>query len=381
MARVEPMSQSKPTRILYIEDDRDLAALVSFRLSKAGYVVDIAHNGAEGIAKFDSGSHDLVAVDHSIPVHDGLEVIGIMASRGPLPPTIMITGSGDEKIAVETMKRGADDYIVKDVGGGWLDLLPGVIKHVLAQRRLVREKERVERELRESERRCAEAEKLAAVSRIAARVAHEINNPLAGIKSSFQLVKNAVPKGHPDLIFAEVIDREIERIADIVSQMYELYPTNQGQISSIRVGEVMNEVVAMMKEVASEKQVRLENRTEDPGVIAVIPEGSLRQVAYNLLINAIESSPPGGTVSVEAKATGKNIEITVADQGPGIPSEIRDLVFEPFFTTKNRETNGGLGLGLSISRGIVKALQGTLDHESPPGVGTIFRVTIPLKAP
>ena len=373
------MSQSKPIRILYIEDDHDLAALVRLRLGKAGYLVDIAHDGAEGLTKCTTNSYDLLAVDHSLPVRDGLEVIGILASRGPLPPTIMITGSGDEKIAVETMKRGADDYIVKDLAGGWLDLLPGVIERVLAQRRLAREKEQIEQELRESERRRAEAEKLAAISRIAARVAHEINNPLAGIKSSFQLVKSAVPEGHPDLRFAEMIEKEIDRIANIVSRMYQLYPADQPQINSVRIGEFIDEVLTMVEPVARENQVHLENCIDHRGTIASIPENSLRQVSYNLLINAIESSPPGGIVRVDAKTAGGNIEITVIDRGAGIPIEIRDRVFDPFFTTKSRETTGGLGLGLSISKGIVESLRGSLDFESELGKGSVFRVTLPLQ--
>ena len=76
----------------------------------------MARDGAEGLAKYNAASYDLLAVDHSLPGRDGLEIIGILASRGPLPPTIMVTGSGDETTAVETIKRGADDYIVKDVG-------------------------------------------------------------------------------------------------------------------------------------------------------------------------------------------------------------------------------------------------------------------------
>lgn len=373
------MSQSKPIRILYIEDDRDLAALVRLRLGKAGYTVDIAHDGAEGLAKCDAGSYDLVAIDLSLPVQDGLEVIGVLAAKGPLPPTIMITGSGDEKIAVETMKRGADDYIVKDLAGGWLDLLPRVIQRVLAQRRLAEEKERVEQKLRESERRRVEAEKLAAVSRIAARVAHEINNPLAGIKSCFQLVKSAVPQGHPDLQYARIIEEEIDRIANIVSRMYELYPTEQMRIHSVRIGEFMDQVLAMVEPAAHENQVHLENGAGHFDTIVRIPEGSLRQVSYNLLLNAIESSPPEETVRVDARIVGEKIEITVTDRGAGIPIEIQNRVFEPFFTTKSHKTTGGLGLGLSISKGIVEALRGSLDFESQPGKGSVFRVILPLQ--
>jgi len=145
------MAHLNPIRILYIEDDPGLARLVQKRLGRAGYAVDIASDGAEGIAKYEADSYDVVFVDQSLPVYEGLEVIRILGSRGPLPPTIMITGTGDERVAVEAMKLGAGDYIVKDVGTKYLELLPSSIKKVLQQRRAVEEKQRAEEVLRESE--------------------------------------------------------------------------------------------------------------------------------------------------------------------------------------------------------------------------------------
>jgi diguanylate cyclase (GGDEF)-like protein/PAS domain S-box-containing protein len=145
------MDRSEPIRILYIEDDPGLARLVQKRLGRSGYAVDIAADGEQGIAKYEVDSYDVVFVDQTLPIYDGLQVIRILASRGPLPPMIMITGTGDEKIAVEAMKLGTSDYIVKDVEGGYLDLLPSVIEKVLQQRRAIEEKNQAGKELRESE--------------------------------------------------------------------------------------------------------------------------------------------------------------------------------------------------------------------------------------
>ncbi len=140
------MAESQPIRILYMEDNPGLARLFKKKLERAGYAVDIARDGEEGLAMYAAGDYDVVAVDQAMPIHDGLDVIRILASRGPLPPTIMITGTGDEQIAVEAMKLGARDYIVKDVEGGYLDLLPTVIEHVLQQQRIAEEKQRAEAE-------------------------------------------------------------------------------------------------------------------------------------------------------------------------------------------------------------------------------------------
>jgi signal transduction histidine kinase/DNA-binding response OmpR family regulator len=135
------MSEQKTVRILYMEDDIGLARLFQKRLNRAGYQVDLAANGAEGLAMYAAGQYDVVAVDHNMPIYDGLEVIRCLAERGPLPPTLMITGAGNEKIAIEAMKLGAGDYIVKDIEGGYLELLPSVIEQLLYQQRLVEERQ------------------------------------------------------------------------------------------------------------------------------------------------------------------------------------------------------------------------------------------------
>ncbi|MBN1217476.1 MAG: GAF domain-containing protein [Anaerolineae bacterium] len=135
------MSETGPIRILYMEDDVGLARLLQKKLERAGYLVDLAHDGAEGLAKFKDGCYDVLAVDQKMPNFDGIEVIRSLAKSGTLPPTIMITGTGNEQIAIEAMKLGAGDYIVKDTEGGYFDLIPSVIEQVLFQRRLIEEKE------------------------------------------------------------------------------------------------------------------------------------------------------------------------------------------------------------------------------------------------
>ncbi len=155
------MAESKPIHILYMEDDPGLARLFKRKLERAGYAVDVAHDGQEGLNMCVAGCYDVVAMDQAMPVYDGLEVIRLLAAQDALPPTIMVTGTGDERTAVEAMKLGARDYIVKDVDGGYLDLLPTVIERVLRQRRLAEEKRRADEELF---RRAIELETLAHIS-------------------------------------------------------------------------------------------------------------------------------------------------------------------------------------------------------------------------
>ncbi len=143
------MSSPDPIRILCVEDDPATARLLQRRLVHAGYSVDLARNGEEGIEKWERGAYDVLVVDQGMPGMTGLEVIRTLASRGPLPPTIMITGAGNEAIAVEAMKLGADDYLIKDSEAGYLDLLPSVIEQALEMKRLLAEKQAADEELRE----------------------------------------------------------------------------------------------------------------------------------------------------------------------------------------------------------------------------------------
>ena len=147
------IAEAQTIRILCMEDDPDLALLLQKRLTGAGYHVDIAADGEIGLTMFRSSSYDALIVDQLMPGPDGLEVIRILSSQGPLPATVMISGKGDESAAVEAMKLGADDYVVRDVAGGYLELLPSVLEQALRRRRLQQEKLSAENALRESESR------------------------------------------------------------------------------------------------------------------------------------------------------------------------------------------------------------------------------------
>jgi PAS domain S-box-containing protein len=138
-------------RILYIEDSAPQAKLVKIHLEDAGYSVDIATDGAEGIAKFKSDKYDLIAVDHAMPIYQGLDVLRILSSQGSMPPTIMVTGSGNENTAVEALKLGASDYIIKDLDGHYIQLLPSVIDKAMLRNKLIRERQTMSVELLENE--------------------------------------------------------------------------------------------------------------------------------------------------------------------------------------------------------------------------------------
>ncbi len=171
-------------RLLYMEDDAAQARLVQKCLERAGYAVDVVSDGRAGLAQFAAKGYDAVIVDQTMPGLSGLEVIHALAATGPLPPTIMVTGTGNEQIAVEAMKLGVNDYLVKDLEGGFVNVLPLVVGRTIEQRRTLVEKQRMEQEL-------AQAQKLKAIGQLAAGIAHEINTPTQYIGDNTRFLQDA----------------------------------------------------------------------------------------------------------------------------------------------------------------------------------------------
>lgn len=147
------MPDIQAVRILYMEDDPGLSRLLQKSLQRRGYIVDVASNGEEGLALLGGTAYDLLLLDYNMPFCGGMDVIKTLSSKGTLLPTIMVTGDGNEEVAVEAMKLGAADYIVKDTEMKYLELLPVVIEQVLYRQQLLRERQEMLEDVRESEER------------------------------------------------------------------------------------------------------------------------------------------------------------------------------------------------------------------------------------
>ncbi len=146
------MPDTNPIRILYAEDDPAAARLLQRRLQRLGYEVDTASQGEEALQMCRTGSYDLLALDHDMPLMSGLDVIRELSEQHETPPIIMITGAGNEAVAVEAMKLGAEDYLIKDTATRYLELVPTRIEQALGKRRLIAEKKHAEERLKLSER-------------------------------------------------------------------------------------------------------------------------------------------------------------------------------------------------------------------------------------
>lgn len=232
--------------------------------------------------------------------------------------------------------------------------------------------------IQELERQRAEVEKLAATGRMAAGIAHEINNPLASIMSSFELVARAVPEGHPRQPYVRRVEQDLDRVARIIRHMYNLYQPTTEAPQELRCDEVLREVDVLLAPYCRQRGVTLRLCDRRAPDALWLPPTSLHQVVWNLVHNAVTASPEGGEVAVTAVTETAWLRLTVSDQGPGIPADIQPRIFEPFFSTG---TDGSMGLGLSISQSMVRAMGGAITFRTAPGEGTTFDVRLPRQMP
>ncbi|MBX3420072.1 MAG: PAS domain S-box protein [Pirellulaceae bacterium] len=237
-------------------------------------------------------------------------------------------------------------------------------------------KEKTE-ELQQLERRRAQLEKLAALGQLAAGVAHEINNPLAGIRNAFQLIRSDLTPGASSYPLLDLVDREIERLAGMVRNMFQTFRREAEAPKPFELDEVVRQVVQMLHSTAAGRSVRLEQA--DHGKLQVnLPEGQVKQILYNLGRNAIQACEAGKSVQFSACCQDDRVYLSVADQGSGIDDDSLPFIFEPYFSTKGTLNEPSMGLGLSICRRLVQSLGGQIRVETQAGVGSRFTVELPV---
>jgi signal transduction histidine kinase len=218
------------------------------------------------------------------------------------------------------------------------------------------------------------AEKLATVGRIAAGLAHEVGNPLAAL---IGYVKIMDAQGSPERrrLYLERMSGELERIHGIIGELVHLSRPAEWVPGATDVADVVRRTAVLLRDHPDLRGVSLVVDTPETLVHPALEPGRLQQVLVNLVLNAGQAMPGGGTLKVRALADPGGVTITVEDTGPGIPPSVAGKIFEPFFTTK--EPGKGLGLGLSISRHIVTLMGGTIQVASSPGAGSLFTLRFP----
>ncbi len=242
----------------------------------------------------------------------------------------------------------------------------------------MREILKMRKNLEDAHLQLVQSEKIASVGRMAAGVAHEINNPLAGALIYAELLKEELqndPKYQNDI--QEVIDQTL-RCKKIVAELLEFSRQSIGQTSSFSLEYLINQCLNLLINQALFQNIRVTTEIE-PDIPEMVGDmGQLQQVFTNLFINSAHAMEEKGMLKVVANYQPDNSRfvIKVSDTGPGIPAELRDKIFDIFFTTK--PVGKGTGLGLSITQNIIQLHGGTISFECPQGGGTTFTVELPL---
>ncbi len=234
------------------------------------------------------------------------------------------------------------------------------------------------KELREAQAHLIQSEKLASLGKLAAGVAHEINNPLGGILIYSHLLLEDMDRDSPYYQNLEKIVKETTRCKDIVKGLLEFARPKEPETTSTDINELLDKSLSLVESQSLFQNIRVEKQYAPDLPLIVADTSQLQQVFMNIILNAADAMRGEGDLKLRTflDADGRYISIDFSDTGPGIKEEDKKKIFDPFFTTK--EVGHGTGLGLSISYSIIRKHQGTIEVQSAPGEGATFSVRLPV---
>ncbi|MDH4327251.1 MAG: response regulator [Nitrospira sp.] len=376
-----------PLRVLQLEDNPPDADLIATMLAEGGIpcVPRRVESRAAFVAALKEGRIDLILADYSLPGFDGVTALDLARKLVPEIPFIFVSGTLGEELAIDTMHRGATDYILKQRLGR---LIPSV-QRALRERHEQVERKRAEEALRQSERQLRQAQKLEAVGRLAGGLAHDFNNILTVIMGHSQVLLNDLPTEHPERGKIEEMRNAGDRAAALIKQLLAFSRKQPSEPKVLDLNPVIANFESMLRRLIGE-DIELVLRASQEVLRVKADPAQLEQIVMNLVVNARDAMPKGGTLIIETASVeidrtpvyylsplppGVYVKLSVSDTGCGIPSGVQAHMFEPFFTTK--EEGKGTGLGLSTVFGIVTQSGGGLDVASAIGKGSRFDVYLP----
>ncbi|MBK7857503.1 MAG: response regulator [Archangiaceae bacterium] len=358
-------------RLLLIEDSLDDEALLLRLLKKADFQLDALR--VEDTPALESALQekwDLVISDYNLPRLDAMTALTLVRQAAGDVPFIIVSGVMGEETAVEAIKLGADDYVMKSN----LARLPQTIRRELKDAQLRRERRSLEEQVRHSQ-------KMEAMGQLAASVAHDFNNLLTVMMNFTQFAHDDLPAEHPSRADLREVVECGNRAAVLTRQ---LLAFGRKSVAEPQLTDLNAELTSCEKMLKRLLGPRIDYRTVPSQVPAwcVVDRGLIEQVLVNLVVNARDAMPDGGKLTVETALVEKHptlqtphVLLAITDTGVGMTDEVQKHIFEPFFTTKG--PGRGTGLGLSTVAGIVKQCQGELSVYSAPGLGTTFKIYLP----
>jgi len=390
-----PQGSENNGTLLVIDDEKMILDITSIILRNRGYDVHTAGDAYAGLEIMERIRPELVMLDYMMPGMDGLTALKEIRERFPDTYVMMFTGKGSEEIAVELMKAGASDYVLKPFNNKDLvDRIDNVlrIRRVeLKNRDLLREREMLLAEIaawnRELEARVKEktealqkaqaeigqGEKLATLGYLSAGMAHEIRNPLNSIALFIQLVKCDIEDPEKNEYISKILF-EVDRIDGILQKLLDVVKRPGFEIGQVRIDSVIDATLEVFRPQLEHQKIEVmrDYRRIPPAIRANALE--LEQIFTNLFLNAIHEMPSSGTLAVQLDHCKNAMTIRISDSGKGIPAEHLPHIFDPFFTTKS----SGIGMGLAIVTRIVKTYEGRIEVEKSDGSGTTFLIHFPV---
>lgn len=391
-------------RLLLIEDDVvDQMAFERFvRKQELPYACSIASSAEEARRTLRDESFDIIVADFALGDGTSFDILHDCGDT----PFIVVTGTGNEETAVEMMKRGARDYIIKDPDGKYLTVLPATVQNAIdrktAEDELQRHREDLERLVQERtakleaeiqdrlqaekektllQEQLHQAQKMEAVGQLATGVAHDFNNMLTVVSINAERIRSSY--ADPTLLeIANLIMESTEQASGVTKSLLTFSREIPGETQPVNLREVVEKSVRLLRKLLP-ASVDLQTRTGADAWIDGDPV-QMQQVILNLAINARDAMPDGGELRVEllpgegqGRSEGTH-RLVVGDTGIGMTERVQQRLFEPFFTTKPR--GQGTGLGLAIVHGILKNHDAAIAVQSHRGQGTTFTVTFPARA-
>jgi signal transduction histidine kinase len=352
-------------KILVLEDSAEDYEIELRELRKAG--LRFVSRRVETMGEFEremaAYGPDLILCDHQLPTTDGHEAIRAAREKCPETPLLIVSGSLGEDQAVECIKRGAVDYIVK----GRFASLGVRVRRALEEAQARAERHKLEEQYRH-------AQKMEAIGRLAGGIAHDLNNVLTAILGYSQLWLAKLPPDDPNRNDVVEIEKAGQRAASLTRR---LLAFSRKQVLSPRVinlNAVVRDVERLLRRVIGE-DVELVTTLEPSLWNVKADPAQVEQVIMNLAVNARDAMPRGGRLTIGTNNMAPDVTLWVSDTGTGIAPEIKTHLFEPFFTTKG--LGRGTGLGLSTVYGIVTQSGGRIAVQSEQGKGTTFRIYLP----
>jgi len=353
-------------KALLIEDNPGYVRLAREALSEArGLRIELeaVPQLAAGLERLAKGGVDVVLLDLGLPDSSGLETFLRVREAAGAVPIVVLTGLEDDEFAAEAVRQGAQDFLVKRYMDG--NLLGRALRYAI-------ERKRLEGQLRQAQR-------MEVIGQLAAGVAHDLRNPLQGVLSYLDLLKQKL-SGQQELApFLQNIRSGLLEMDRLAAQLLDLARQGPEQTVAAELGPIVERAWGFLQAQAAQQHVELKQSCSPDLPLVRVNPVRCGQALLNLFRNSLDACPEGGTIAVRAQPHPRipaMVEVLISDTGAGITPDIKDRVFEPFFTTK--ASGKGTGLGLALVKNIISGFGGYVEIVDSGVPGTTIGVGLPV---